>query len=92
MTGLMEHRWKNFKQIYNETAEKVLGFQKRKNKPWISLNSWKKIDERKELKKKVDDAKSARIKERKKTEYSEKEESTTGRGIYNRTKGDGRMV
>lgn len=72
VTGLMEHRWKNFKQTYNETAEKVLGFQKRKDKPWISLDTWKKIDERKEVKKKVDDAKSARIKERKKTEYSEK--------------------
>ena len=69
---VMERRWKNLKEAYNETAEKVLGFQKRKNKPWISLESWKKVDERKELKKKVDDSKSVRIKERRKVEYTEK--------------------
>ena len=69
---VMERRWKNLKEAYNETAEKVLGFQKRKNKPWISLESWKKVDERKELRKKVDDSKSVRIKERRKVEYTEK--------------------
>ena len=69
---VIEQKWKKFKQIYNETAEKVLGFQKGKNKPWISDESWKKIDERKGLKKKVEDAKSQRIKEMKRIKYREK--------------------
>ena len=33
-----------------ESAEKVLWFQKGKSKPWISQQTWKVIDERKEIK------------------------------------------
>ena len=68
----MEKKWNNFKKTYNGAAEKILGFQKGKNKPWISADSWKKIDERKVLKKKVEDAKSHRIKDQKRTEFTEK--------------------
>ena len=71
-TTSLEKKWNNFKKTYNGAAEKILGFQKGKNKPWISADSWKKIDERKVLKKKVEDAKSHRIKDQKRTEFTEK--------------------
>jgi hypothetical protein len=31
----VEKKWRNFRDVYNQTAEKVLGFRKRKVKPWI---------------------------------------------------------
>ena len=68
----LEQQWKTFKDSYNETAKKVLGFQRGSNKPWISDDSWDRIDERKEVKKKMLDAKSARIKERFNADYREK--------------------
>ena len=67
----LEKRWKNFKDSYNETAKKVLGFQRGSNKPWISDDSWDRIDRRNEVKKKVLDAKSARIKEKFEAEFKE---------------------
>ena len=69
----VEKKWKNFKNIYNETAEKVLGFRKRKVKPWISVESWKLIEERGKLKVATEDAKSQRIKERKKEQHRMKD-------------------
>ena len=69
----VEKKWKNFKNIYNETAEKVLGFRKRKVKPWISAESWKLIEERGKLKDATEDAKSQRIKERKKEQHRMKD-------------------
>ena len=68
----LETKWKSFRDSFNDTAEKVLGFQKSPKKPWISNGSWRKIEERKQLKKKVMDAKSERIKDRLKDEHKEK--------------------
>ena len=68
----VEKRWKSFKDTYDETAKKVLGYRRGANKPWISNDSWDRIDERREVKKKVEDAKSQRLKERHSAEYAEK--------------------
>ena len=71
----MEKVWKTFKDTYNETSKKVLGYQRASNKPWISNDSWNQIDERKELKKKVEAVKSQRIKDRLRADYAEKARS-----------------
>ena len=65
----VEKKWSNFKDIYNQTAEKVLGYRRRKVKPWISPDSWKQIEERGKIKQALDEAKSDRIKARKKEQY-----------------------
>lgn len=56
-----------------DTAEEVLGFQSRSSKPSISSESWSKIDERRELKKKTDSTRSERIRERHRYAYSVKD-------------------
>lgn len=65
----VEKKWRNFKDAYNQTAEKVLGYRRKKVKPWITTDSWQQIEERGKIKKSVDEAKSQRIKERKAAEY-----------------------
>ena len=64
---IVEKKWSSFKEVYNKTAEKVLGFKRRKVKPWISPNSWKEIEERGKLKQAVEEAKSQRIKDQKRS-------------------------
>ena len=57
----VEELWEALRKAYAESAEEVLGFQKGKSKPWISQQTWKVIDERKEIKTKLDSTKSERI-------------------------------
>ena len=47
--------------------------QMRKKANWISEDSWKKISERKEMKSKIDNAKSERLRNTRKKEYIFKE-------------------
>jgi len=46
----VEKEWEKIKKTYQDTTEEVMGFQSRSSKPWISAESWIKIDERRELK------------------------------------------
>jgi len=69
----VENDWKKIKQTCKKkTAEKVLGFQSRSSKPWISAESWKKIDDRRELKRKIDSTRSDRVGEQLRNAYSTK--------------------
>ena len=68
----VENDWKKVKQTYQKTAEKVLGFQSRSNKPWISAESWKIIDDRREMKRKMDSTRSERVMEQLRYAYSTK--------------------
>ena len=52
-----------------ETAKTDLGHIKKKSKSWIKVNSWKKIKERRLMKKKVNYAKSNRQEAQKKAGY-----------------------
>ena len=61
------------KKTYQDTAEEVLGFQSRSSKPWISSESCSKIDERRELKRKMDSIWSERTKEWHRYAYSVKD-------------------
>ena len=53
---LLQCKWNNFKNTYNEAAESILGFKKRKNKPWIKEETWTKIEQRNSAKKDLEEA------------------------------------
>ena len=57
---------------YNATAKKVLGYREKKVKFWISVSSWKEIQKRRKLKKKVNDTKSEILRKRWLKTYGEK--------------------
>lgn len=53
----VEDRWQQIKKVFVETGEEVIGYRKRKSKPWITEETEKKIEERKNLKEKKNQAK-----------------------------------
>ena len=54
-------KWAQFSKAYNKTAENVLGRKRKSSKPWIIPESWVKVEERKQLKGKAENARSERI-------------------------------
>lgn len=69
----VSQKWKNIKNVYNNTAERVLGFRKRKNKEWLTPRTWRLIEERRDLKVKLLGTKSLRLQERAKAAYKDKD-------------------
>ena len=63
----------SFNQAMRDTGEKVLGFRQNKKKEWISKETIDKIEERREVKKKLLSARSERLKERFAAAYKEKD-------------------
>ena len=61
----------NFNTAMRESAENVLGHKKKSKECWIQSDTWRKIDERKDLKKKMNQTRSERIKEQLKAKYSQ---------------------
>ena len=49
----LNNYWNNVKTVHSTRAKKVLGYRKRKSKTWISMDSWKEIEERRKLKKRI---------------------------------------
>ena len=68
----LEKKWENIKTVYNETAKKVLGFNNKQRKKWIRDDTWKKIEDRRQIKAKINNARSERLKEQLQTKYSVK--------------------
>ena len=58
-----------FNKVLMAASDKVLGYKKNKKEEWITGDTWKKIDERKETKKKLNQTKSQRLKDRLQTAY-----------------------
>ena len=58
-------------KIYTEASEKVLGFKRQVHKEWKTPETWKLIDERKVVNKKICQTRSERIKEKLRTKYTE---------------------
>ena len=56
----VETTWSNILRVYKETAESILGFKK-KDKQWITSDTWMKIDERRKAKDNPPSAKSPRL-------------------------------
>ena len=69
----IDHMWQKITTAYTETALKVLGRRKKKCKSWISTESWRKIEERRKLKKKIGDARSERLKNKTRNDFREKD-------------------
>ena len=69
----IEQKWQKIKDAYTETAMNVLGHRKKKCQSWISTESWRKLEERRKLKRKMDDARSVRLKNKARNEYREKD-------------------
>ena len=65
----LEQKWEGFKSVFNESPKTVLGYKMKKSKSWITADSWKKIENRRAMKRMVNDAKSSRQKALKKEEY-----------------------
>ena len=76
----------NFNKILSEAGESTLGFRKGRKSKWISDNTWKEIEERKMLKKKLLSTKSARIREKIADQYREQDKS-----VNNSARKDKRM-
>ena len=69
----IDYMWQKIKTTYTDTAMKVLGRRKKKSKSWISMESWRKIEERRRLKKKIGDARSERLKNKARNDYRRKD-------------------
>ena len=70
---VVEKTWHRIKDNYIKTAEDVLGCKKRDRKDWISDQTWQKIEERKKIKSKLNAAKSDRLKDKLKADYTSKD-------------------
>ena len=66
-------KWAQFSNAYNNTAENVLGRKRKSSKPWISPESWAKVEERKQLKGKAENAKSERIQQQLRAKHRSKD-------------------
>lgn len=69
----VEEKWKKIRESYCETAKDVLGYRARKTKGWISSESWKAIEERKQLKQKSVGTRSERLRLKAQKEYRKKD-------------------
>ena len=69
----MERKSEILVKAYVKTAEEILGYKKKKNKPWLSQEAWTLVDQRKAIKQKLIGARSERQKKRWQDEYRHKD-------------------
>ena len=67
------NKWDTIKKTYVEVATKVLGHKKKNHKEWLTPETWKKIEERKQLKIKMLSTKSARLQQQVQEAYKGKD-------------------
>ncbi|VDI00970.1 Hypothetical predicted protein [Mytilus galloprovincialis] len=71
-TETIDDKWEKISEIFTKSAEESIGFkQKQKHKDWITPRTWNNITIRRDTKKKLNEAKSQRLKERYQLEYSQ---------------------
>ncbi|CAG2233652.1 unnamed protein product [Mytilus edulis] len=69
-TTEVNSKWDQIRKIYETTSKECLGFkQGKKMKKWITPGTWKVIEERRHMNKKILDTKSERLQERHKASY-----------------------
>ncbi|MGH0144983.1 UNVERIFIED_CONTAM: hypothetical protein FKN15_031142 [Acipenser sinensis] len=64
-------KWNPIKTEYCQSSEKVLGFKKREHKEWISAATWALIQQRKNIKYKINQTSSESQKDRLRIQYTE---------------------
>ena len=69
-----DHMNNRMESIYAGAAKDVLGIAKRTSKPWLRDGTWKKVEERRQLKLKLGSTRSERVKKRIKEEYKGKDQ------------------
>jgi hypothetical protein len=69
----IEEIWQTIKDIYNKTAEEVLGIYKKQQGKCISEQTWKKTEERKILERKISNTTDTQKKEQLIIEYKDKD-------------------
>ena len=69
----IEERWGRFKEIYKGSAKKVLGVKRRVKNDWIIGETYRTIEQRRTLKRKIRCTRSARLKERAAAAYAVKD-------------------
>ncbi|XP_025080471.1 craniofacial development protein 2-like [Pomacea canaliculata] len=67
----INQRWDLVKTVYQKSSETSLGLRGTKKKEWITPETWKAIEERRDLKKKVASTRSERLQEKFKLQYRE---------------------
>ena len=75
----VESKWTGIKDAFCETAKEVLGYRTKKGKSWISSDSWKGNEERRQLKRKVPGIKSERIRARLQKDCRQKDQEVKRR-------------
>ena len=63
--------WEQTKIAYVKTSEACLGFKQKTKKEWITKDTWQTIENRRKLKKQINETKSKRLQERYKMQYQE---------------------
>lgn len=66
----IEVHWKKVKDTFINASKRVIGFRRQVHKEWITPGTLKLIDNRKELKRKMYNTHSERIKEKRRDQYS----------------------
>ncbi|CAC5391632.1 unnamed protein product [Mytilus coruscus] len=69
----IETFWEGITKCCKETATNMIGFKERGHKPCISNESWKLVDERRQLKEKTNNSRSERVKNSLNAKYSDKD-------------------
>ena len=69
----LERKSEIMEKAYVNTAEEVLGYKKKENKPWLSQEAWTLVNQRKAIKQKLIGARSERLKQRWQDEYRQKD-------------------
>ncbi|RUS72691.1 hypothetical protein EGW08_019547 [Elysia chlorotica] len=67
----VNRKWDHVHSAYLLASESCLGTKQRKRKEWISAETWETIEDRKDLKRKVMETKSERLKEQYREKYRE---------------------
>ncbi|KAI4896154.1 hypothetical protein NFI96_009623 [Prochilodus magdalenae] len=67
----INQRWDLVRTVYQKSSETSLGLRETKKKEWITPETWKAIEERRDLKKKVASTRSERLQEKFKLQYRE---------------------
>ena len=70
----VEIKWTGIKNAFCETAKEVLGYRTKRGKSWISSDSWKGIEESRQLRRRVLGAKSEGIRARFQKYYRKKDQ------------------
>ena len=72
-TDNIELEWDLIKSNFTETAKKILGFKKKENKEWITENTIKRLEERKEIRKNMLNEKKESKQQELKVQYQKKD-------------------